>query len=46
MQQVPPISVVDSSALSGDKVLMPTEVFVVVSKFKRAGRLPNGSAIT
>jgi hypothetical protein len=40
------LGVVDPSALSGDTVSTPTEVFVAVTKFKGATKLPDGSVTT
>ena len=37
------LGVVDPSALSGDRVLSPTKVFVPVTKFKGAARLLDGN---
>ena len=40
------LGVVDPSALLGDIVSTPNEVFAAITKFKGAVRLPNGSVIT
>jgi alpha-tubulin suppressor-like RCC1 family protein len=39
------LGVVDPGVLSGHTVLMPTEVFVTITQFKEADRLPNGKEL-
>jgi hypothetical protein len=39
------LGVVDPSALSGDTVSIPTEVFVAITKFKEAARLPDAKRL-
>jgi hypothetical protein len=39
------LGVVDPSALLGDTILMPTEVFAAITKFKGAAKLPDGKEL-
>jgi alpha-tubulin suppressor-like RCC1 family protein len=39
------LGVVDPSALSGNTISMPTEVFAAVTKFNEVAKLPNGKEL-